>query len=359
MQRFCAIRFAPALTCVKAAKEAPWSSLSRKEVMDLRTHYLGLELRNPIVAAASPLSRERGNIPRLAEAGAAAIVFHSIFEEQLAPKARRASRDAIPFAVTPEDYLENIAVAKNAVAIPIIGSINVTAVGRWIEFAAKVEQAGADALELNIYDVCTDETRSGPEVEHGYISILRAAKEAVRIPVALKLGPYFSNFAKMAHRLDLAGADALVLFNRFFQPNIDPVDMMVRPEVRLSTPSDIRLPLRWISILHGKLRAQLAGTGGIYQAADVLRMLLAGADVVMLCSVLLRRGIDYLREIESELVRWMEHAGCTSIANFRGRFRHETPVGAGLFEREQYVRGLSGYTPQFLMEAASRGGQAG
>jgi hypothetical protein len=145
----------------------------------------------------------------------------------------------------------------------------------------------------------------------------------------------------------------------YFQPNIDPVDMMVRPEVLLSTPSDIRLPLRWISILHGKLRAQLAGTGGIYQAADVLRMLLAGADVVMLCSVLLRRGIDYLREIESELVRWMEHAGCTSIADFRGRFRHETPVGAGLFEREQYVRGLSGYTPQFLMEAASRGGQAG
>ena len=223
-------------------------------LMDLSTSYLGMKLRTPLVPSASPLSRNIDDVKRLEDAGAAAVVFHSVFEEQLRP-----SSEAGEFRVGPELYLDHIAQAKDSVSIPIIGSLNAAAPGGWVSYARQIEQAGANALELNIYNIPTDMDRSGSEVEQVYIDLLKAVKSEVTIPVAVKLSPFFSSMANMARRFDDAGADALVLFNRFYQPDIDLGKLDVALTPMLSVPKEMLLPLRWVGILHGRIRANLAG----------------------------------------------------------------------------------------------------
>jgi len=326
--------------------------------VNLSTTYLGLALRTPLVASASPLSEDIGNIKRLEDAGASAVVHYSLYEEQLRmdthalhyhmTQGTESYAEALTyfpepdqFRLGPTAYLEHIRKAKEAVDIPIIASLNGTSIGGWTKFAAQMQQAGADALELNIYYIPTDMTLSGAAVEETYIEILKAVKEAVTIPVAIKLSPYFSNMANMAKRLDEAGADGLVLFNRFYQPDFDLENLEVRPNVLLSTPQSLRLPLRWIAILYGRLKASLAGTSGIHSGQDVLKMLMAGADVTMMASALLRHGIGRLSEIESELVQWMETHEYESVAQMKGSMSQVNSADPSAFERAQYMKALT------------------
>jgi dihydroorotate dehydrogenase (fumarate) len=312
--------------------------------MDLSTNYLGMKLRTPLVPSASPLSRNVDDVKRLEDAGAAAIVFHSIFEEQLQPGAKPGD-----FRVDPELYLNHIAQVKESVSIPIIGSLNASAPGRWVAYARQVQQAGADALELNLYTIPTNMNRSGSEVEQDYIDIFKAVKSEVSIPVAVKLSPFFSNMANMARRLDEAGADGLVLFNRFYQPDIDLGKLDVALTPILSVPKEMLLPLRWIGILHGRVRASLAGSGGIHRGSDAVKMLLAGADVTMLCSVLLRHGIEDIEVLERELEQWLERNRHESIEEIKGLVSHKNCSNPSAFERANYARALDTYDPLFLM----------
>ena len=303
--------------------------------MDLTTTYLGLKLRTPLIAAASPLSEEIDNIKRMEDAGAAAVVLYSLFEEQL--RQDRAElvhnleqgTDSFAEALTyfpepeefhlgPEEYLKHIARAKKATRLPIVASLNGSSTGGWTRYAKLIQQAGADALELNIYHIPTDPNLSGAAVEQTYLDILKAAKSEVTIPVAVKLSPFFSNFANMAKRLDDAGANGLVLFNRFYQPDIDLETLEVKPNILLSTPMAMRVPLRWIAILYGHVHASLAATSGIHRASDVLKMLMAGADVTMLCSVLIRHGVRQISTIERDLIAWMEEHEYESVAQLKG-----------------------------------------
>ncbi len=331
--------------------------------MDLRTTYMGLSLRNPLVVSASqPLSDEIGKIRQMEDAGAAAVVLYSLFEEQLRletyelehhltagthsfPEALTYFPEPQHFLLGPEEYLEHIRKAKEAVDIPVIASLNGSTLGGWTEFAKKIEQAGADALELNIYYIPTDMNLSGAAVEQTYIDILRAVKSAIQIPVAVKLSPFFSNMANMAKRLDDAGANALVLFNRFYQPDLDLDDLEVQPSVLLSTPQALRLPLRWIAILHGRIRADLAATSGVHTACDVLKMLMVGANVTEMCSVLLAKGIDHLRVIERELRGWMEEHWYDSVEQLHGSMSQMKCPDPSAFERAQYMRALTNYKP--------------
>ena len=312
--------------------------------MDLSTSYLGMKLRTPLVPSASPLSRNIDDVKRLEDAGAAAVVFHSVFEEQLGTTTK-----AGDFRVGPELYLDHITQAKDDVSIPIIGSLNAATPGGWISYARQIEQAGANALELNIYDVPTDMDRSGSEVEQIYVDILKAVKSEVTIPVAVKLSPFFSNLANMARRLDDAGADALVLFNRFCQPDIDLGKLDVALTPMLSVPKEMLLPLRWVGILHGRIRANLAATGGIHRGSDAIKMLLAGADVTMLCSVLLRHGIEDIGVLERELREWLERNRHESVAEIKGLLSHKNCSNPSAFERAHYARALDGYDPLFLL----------
>jgi dihydroorotate dehydrogenase (fumarate) len=312
--------------------------------MDLSTSYLGVKLRTPLVASASPLSRNLDDVKLLEDAGAAAIVFHSVFEEQL-----QSGPSAADFRVGPELYLNHIAQAKESVRIPIIGSVNAAAPGSWVGYVRQIEQAGADALELNIYTLPTDMDRSGSDVEQVYIDILKAVKSEVTIPLAVKLSPFFSNMANMARRLDEAGADALVLFNRFYQPDIDLGKLDVALTPILSVPKEMLLPLRWIGILHGRIHANLAASGGIHRGSDAIKMLLAGADVTMLCSVLLRHGIEDIEVLERELEQWLERNRHESIADIKGLVSHKNCSNPSAFERVNYARALDSYDPLFLM----------
>src|SRR4030095_14623049 len=278
--------------------------------MKLATTYLGFKLRTPLVPSASPLSEKLDNIKRVEHAGASAVVFHSLFEEQLSPGNHRTRRssgnggefssealddysDEPDFKVDPEAYVNHIAKAKESLRIPVFASLNGATFGGWQRYARQIEQAGADALELNIYNVPTDPKRSANDIETEYLSIVASAKGLLKIPVAVKLSPYFTNFSQFARRLDAQGADALVLFNRFYQPDIELETLEVSPNVLLSTPMAMRLPMRWIALLYGRIGANLAATTGIHHGVDALKMVMAGADVTMLCSVLLRRGIDH------------------------------------------------------------------
>jgi len=328
--------------------------------MDLSTNYLGLKLRTPLVPSASPLSEEVENIKRLEDAGASAVVVYSLFEEQL----RRdrielahhleAGTESFAEALTyfpepdelklgPEEYLQHIARARSAVDIPIIASLNGSSVGGWTEYAKQIQQAGAHALELNIYYIPTDMDLTATEVEQTYIDILRAVKSVVTIPVAVKLSPFFSSFANMAKRLDDAGADGLVLFNRFYQPDINLETLEIHPNILLSTPMAMRVPLRWVAILHGKLKAGLAATSGIHRATDVLKMLMAGADVTQLCSVLLRHGAKHLGVIERDLRAWMEEHEYDSVQQLKGSLSQKNCDDPSAFERAQYMRAISSY----------------
>ena len=326
--------------------------------MDLSTNYLGLKLRTPLVPAASPLSEEISSIKEMEDNGASAVVLYSLFEEQLRQESvelashlqhgTESFAEALTyfpepeeFRLGPEEYLKHIAKAKQAVRIPIIASLNGSSKGGWTQYAKAIQEAGADALELNIYYIPTDLNMSSSEVEQNYLDILKAVKSSVSIPVAVKLSPFFTNFANMAKRLDQAGANGLVLFNRFYQPDIDLESLEIKPNILLSTPMAMRVPLRWVALLFGKLQANLAATSGIHRASDVLKMLMAGADVTMLCSALLRHGTRQIGVIERDLVAWMEEHEYKSVAQLKGSLSQKNCADPSAFERAQYMRAIS------------------
>jgi len=330
--------------------------------MDLSTTYLGLKLKNPLMLSASPLSGEIDNIKKAEDAGAAAVVLQSLFEEQLKlesdeldfhlshgtesfAEALSYFPQASEFRLGPEDYLEHIAKAKAAVGIPIIASLNGSSPGGWTDYAKKMQEAGADAIELNIYYIPTSLDIASSEVEKTYIDILKAVGSVVTIPVSVKLSPFFSNMANMARRLDQAGADGLVLFNRFYQPDINLETLEVEHNVLLSTAQARRLPLRWIAILYGHVKADLAATSGIHNARDVLKMLMAGACVTMLCSVLFKQGIEQIRVIEREMRAWMDEHEYESVKQMQGSLSQKNCPDPSAFERAQYMRAISKYRP--------------
>ena len=326
--------------------------------MDLSTTYLGLKLRTPLVAAASPLSEEIDTIKQMEDNGASAVVLYSLFEEQLrqdsvelaqhmehgtfsTPEALTFFPEPEEFRLGPEEYLKHIGEAKKAVKMPVIASLNGSSVGGWTQYAKAIQQAGADALELNIYYIPTDMSLSSAQIEQNYLDILKAVKSTVTIPVAVKLSPFFTNFANMARRLDQAGANGLVLFNRFYQPDIDLETLEIKPNILLSTPMAMRVPLRWIALLFGKLRANLAATSGIHRSSDVLKMLMAGADVTMLCSSLIRHGVRQIGVIERDLVAWMEEHEYTSVVQLKGSLSQKNCADPSAFERAQYMKAIS------------------
>jgi dihydroorotate dehydrogenase (fumarate) len=333
--------------------------------MNLTTTYLNLNLRSPLIpSACAALSEDLGNILRLEDAGAGAIVLHSLFEEQLVQEKFELHHhltygtesfaesltyfpEAETFHIGPELYLEHIRQAKERVEIPIIASLNGYTPGGWVEYAQLMQQAGADAIELNIYAVPTDINLDGAEVEQNYINILQDIKAEVTIPIAIKLSPFFSNMANMAKRLDVAGADALVLFNRFYQPDIDLENLTVYPHLMLSTPQAMRLPMRWIAILSGRIRADLAATSGIQTGQDVLKLLMVGATVTQICSVLLYHGIDHIRVIEQDMVKWMEEHEYESIHQMQGSLSQLHCVNPSSFERAQYMKAIQTYKPDW------------
>jgi dihydroorotate dehydrogenase (fumarate) len=329
--------------------------------MDLTTTYLGLKLRTPVVpSACGPLSNSLGKVRALEDAGASAIVMYSLFEEEILHESQELDHyltygsysyaEALNYFPEPEDYeldpdryLEHLYKAKRAVEIPVIGSLNGVSTGGWVKFAKEIEQTGADALELNIYYIPTNLDLPGIEVEQMYVNVLEDVKRTVKIPVAIKLGPFFSNMAHMAKRLCNAGADGLVLFNRFYQPDIDLDQLEVVPNVLLSTPQAMRLPLRWIAILYGRLQASLAATSGIHTSEDAIKMLMVGADVTMLCSTLLKNGLGRIKQIEEEMMKWMEEHEYTSVAQMKGSMSQKSCPHPSAFERANYMKALKSY----------------
>ena len=324
---------------------------------DLRTRYLGCTLASPLVLSASPLSEDVDILRRAEDAGAGAVVLHSLFEEQLTIESTDLDRhlthgtesfaealgyfpDMTGYNLGPEGYLEHVRRAKAAVRVPVIASLNGVSAGGWTEYARGIEDAGADALELNAYYIPTDVRMSGAEVEDMYVELVRAVKAAVRIPLAVKLGPYFSAFAHLAHRLDEAGADALVLFNRFYQPDLDIEHLEVVPNLTLSTSSELRLRVRWVAILYGRVRAALAVTGGVHTAEDVLKSMMAGAAVTMMTSALLAGGIRHLATVKAGLIAWMEEHEYESIAQIRGSMSQRAVADPAAFDRANYLRVL-------------------
>jgi dihydroorotate dehydrogenase (fumarate) len=328
--------------------------------MDLSTTYLGLKLKNPIVPSAGPLSRSLESMKRLEDAGASAIVMYSLFEEQIAHESAELNHylsygtESFAEALTyfpqtseynlgPDEYVELLHKAKQSLEIPVIGSLNGISTGGWIRFAKKIEEAGADAIELNVYYIPTDSKLSGQDVEDRYLEVLNAVRTTVKIPVAMKLSPFFSSMAHMAKRLDEAGANGLVLFNRFYQPDIDLELLEVNPNVNLSTPQALRLPLRWVAILHGRLKASLAATSGIHTSLDVLKMLMAGADVTMMCSALLQHGPQVIKQVLGEMDQWMLEHEYTSVKQMKGSMSQKSVADPAAFERANYMKALNLY----------------
>lgn len=330
--------------------------------MDLRIDYLGLELRSPLVPSASPLSESIDTIRRLEDAGAAAIVMHSLFEEQLTRESHRLDHyldygtesfaealsyfpDAGSYNVGPDAYLEHVRRAKEACDIPIIGSLNGISSGGWTGYARQIEEAGADALELNIYYIPTDPSMTGTAVEQRYVEIVSAVRSATTIPLAVKIGPFFSAMANMAVQLKDSGADGLVLFNRFYQPDIDLEALEVTPHLILSNSHEMRLPLRWLAILCGRVDIDLAITSGIHTAEDVLKALMAGASVTMMASELLRNGIDRIKEIEQDVTHWLEERQYVSVRQMRGSMSQKHVTEPSAFERANYMKVLQSWRP--------------
>jgi dihydroorotate dehydrogenase (fumarate) len=329
-------------------------------MIDLTTKYLGMTLKNPLVVSASPLSEDVGNIRRMEDDGAAAVVLPSLFEEQIRVESNTLdhflwqgtesfaeSLTYMPnmsgYKLGPDGYLEHLRRAKQAVKIPVIGSLNGTSTGGWVGYAKKIEEAGADALELNIYFISTDPEMTGAQVEQMYIDLVAQVKASVRIPVAVKIGPYFSSLPNTAKRLDQAGANALVLFNRFYQPDFDLENLEVVPNLLLSTPHELLLRLNWVAVLFGKVQADLAVTGGVHSGLDVLKSMMAGARVAMMTSALLRNGIGHLATVQAELVKWMEEHEYESIHQMQGSMSQRAVADPSAFQRANYVKVLSSY----------------
>ncbi|RPI27272.1 MAG: dihydroorotate dehydrogenase-like protein [Acidobacteria bacterium] len=325
--------------------------------MDLTTTYMGLKLKNPLVPSASTLSEKIDNLRKMEDSGAAAVVCYSLFEEEIIQESRelndRLNQGTESFfeatsyfpepdklLIGPDFYLEHIRKAKAAVGIPIIGSLNGCSEGGWVQYAKLIQDAGAVALELNIYFMSTDAASQSEQIERVYLEILKAVKAQVTIPVAVKLSPFFSAMASMAKRLEQAGADGLVLFNRFYQPDIDLEALEVVPNVLLSTPQALRLPLRWIGILNGRVGISLAATSGIHNADDVLKLIMAGADVTMLCSALFQKGVGHLTTVLNEMTRWMEEHEYESIKQMKGSLSQRSSANPAAFERANYMKAL-------------------
>jgi dihydroorotate dehydrogenase (fumarate) len=331
--------------------------------MNLKTEYLGLKLKNPLVPSASPLSAEIVSVKRMEDNGAAAVVLYSLFEEQITRENRALDHfltstgesyaEALSYFPEPDeyhnleadDYLEHIRKLKESVDIPVIASLNGVSKGGWMSYAFKMEEAGADALELNIYYVAADPDMDSAEVEKMYLDNIRSVKESVNIPVSVKLSPYFSAFANMAVKMEKAGADGLVLFNRFYQPEINLETLEVMPSLELSRPFEKRLPLRWIAMLRPHLSCSLAATTGIHSAEDAIKMILAGADVVMMTSLLLQKGIDSLGILLKEMEHWMEEKGYESVKQMRGAMSSASVAEPAAFERANYLKILQSYKP--------------
>ena len=329
--------------------------------VDLTTRYMGLELKNPLVASASPLTGELDTLRRLEDAGAAAVVLPSLFQEQIEAEARRyeelaiAGAESFPEARTylpthaiehtgPERYLSLIRRAVEAVDIPVIASLNGTTNQGWISYAQQMEQAGANGLELNVYLIATDRAETGRDIERRYLEILAAVRDTVAIPVAVKLSPYFSALGNMAEELDRAGASALVLFNRFYEPDIDLSLLRMTKDLQLSSPHEIRLPLLWIGVLSGHLTASLAASTGVESGKEVLKYILTGADVVMTTSALLRHGPSYIDTLLCDFRSWLSAREIGSLDQVRGRLSHQKLETEATFERARYIEILQGYS---------------
>jgi dihydroorotate dehydrogenase (fumarate) len=330
--------------------------------MDLATTYMGMTLKNPIVPSSSPLSHEIDNIRRLEDAGAAAVVMHSLFEEQITLESHQLDHflsygtdtfaEALSYFpnietynVGPEEYLNLIRQAKQAVDIPIIGSLNGVSTGGWIEYAKKIQEAGANALELNVYYIPTSIELTGNQVEQMYLDVLGDVKKNVSIPVAIKLNPYFSATANMAHRLAEAGADALVLFNRFYQPDFDLEELKVVPSLVLSKSREMRLPLRWVAILYGRVPVDLAITSGVSDHIDVLKGMMAGAKVTMMASAILRKGPGRISKVLKNMVQWMEEHEYESVVQMQGSMSQKNVTEPAAFERANYMKVLQSWRP--------------
>ena len=321
---------------------------------DLRTRYLGLELPSPLVASSSPLTGSLDGLRRLEAAGAGAVVLPSLFEEELAPDGREGSGelqggspggpgDQAGYGAGPAAYLSLVERARQALSIPVIASLNGVSRGGWASYASRLEEAGADALELNVYYVSSRPGLSGSDVEWHYLDVVRAVRRATGLPLAVKLSPYFSSLANVAGQLVEAGANGLVLFNRFYQPDLDIEAMEVRPALELSSSTELRLPLRWIAILHRRHRVSLAASTGVHTREDVLKVLLAGADVAMMTSALLRHGPDHLRPVEVGLRDWMDGHGYETVDQLRGRLSQRSVPNPAAFERANYIKTLASH----------------
>lgn len=336
--------------------------MSINNLTDLSTRYLGLELANPIVASASPLTGRLDTLHALEQAGAAAVVLPSLFEEQIEHDAMALHHglqfgadqhgevfggyfpDLDTYNTGPDRYLENLTNAKNELSIPVIASLNGTSPGGWTHYANLLEDAGADALELNIYLIAADPNTSGADVEDQYLQLVAAVRSTVEIPLAVKVGPYFSSPANMARRLVDAGADGLVLFNRFYQPDIDLDELTTTPNLALSSPNEMRLVLRWMAILAGRLDASLAATTGIHHAGAVVKMILAGADVTMMTSALLLHGPDHVTTVLSGVADWFNEREYHSVAQARASLSQQSSPDPTAFERANYLMNLASYS---------------
>ena len=330
------------------------------KTIDLSTTYLGLKLRNPLVASSSPMCGDVGNVRRMEDSGAAAIVLQSLFEEQIESESDELDRDIDRASevgaesvshfpelghrvMGPETYLSHIVKCKQAVKIPVIASLNGSSPGGWLSYAKQMEQAGADALELNIYHIPVSADVTGEQVEQQYIELVKAVKAAVHIPVAVKLGPYFSSMANMARKLDATGVDGMVLFNRFYQPDYDLEALEVVPNLILSNSHELLLRLHWVAVLYGSVKADMALTGGVHCATDVVKSMMAGAKVAMMTSALLKRGISYLDTIATELLVWMGEHEYDSIKQMQGSMSRNAVPQPQAFERANYLKVLSSY----------------
>ncbi|MGB5178559.1 MAG: dihydroorotate dehydrogenase-like protein [Gammaproteobacteria bacterium] len=332
--------------------------------MDLSTTYMGLELKHPVVASASPLSEKLDNFRRMEDAGAAAVVMFSLFEEQI-----KHENAAIEYLITsgaessaeslsyfpdfedyetgPDEYLNLLRRATEAVDIPVMGSLNGITNEGWVDTARLMQDAGASGIELNAYYIPSRLYTDGREVEQRYLEILKAVKAAVSVPVAMKLSPFFSATGNMARQFDEAGADALVLFNRFYQPDMDLDEMEVVTDLKLSTPDEIRLPLLWIGVLHGRINASLAATTGVHSPVELIKYLLAGADVVMTTSGMLQQGIGFLTTLVDGLRDWMEARQYDSVAQLKGSMSQVNCLNPGAFERANYIKILENYKAEY------------
>ena len=329
-------------------------------MIDLSTTYLGLPLKNPLVVGPSPLCQSVDALRAMEDAGAAAIVLHSLFEEQIALESQQLDRglsaqtesfaesltylpDVHTYKLGPDAYVEHVRKAKAAVDIPVIASLNGVTPGAWIRYAKLVEEAGADAVELNIYYVATDPLTPAQDVERRYVDLVAAVRKAVTVPLAVKIGHSFTAFANVAHQLAAAGANGLVLFNRFYQPDLDIEHLEVVPSLTLSSSYELLLRLHWVAVLYGRVKTDFAVTGGVHTGHDAIKAMMAGANVAMMTSALLRRGVDHLATVRTEMLNWMEEREYESVAQMRGSLAQKAVRNPGAYERGNYIKVLSSY----------------